>query len=133
MGLQIQRIRLFIGILFSLVLALGCVPRPVYEIKYGYIAPESAEGKACNHECEDTRMQCEEAKDRAFEQERLDAHRAFEQCMLSQHSLRSPIRCDDPSQWIKLDYSSCLASYNHCFGRCGGKVEERNECVRNCG
>ncbi len=133
MRLERQMIPLFMGVLLSLMLTLGCAPRPVYEIKYDYLAPESAEGKACIQQCETRKTQCEQSKDKAYQQEKLEAQRAYEQCKLSEHSTRSPIICDEPSELIKADYSSCLDAFNRCFGRCGGKVGERNECVRNCG
>ena len=131
MRLQMQMIRLLIGILFPLGVALGCAP--VYQVKYDYLAPESAEGKGCTQQCESTKLQCEETANIQFEQERLKLQQGYQQCLLSQRGEPgTPILCYDPSQSIKPDYSNCLAAYKGCFEGCGGKVEERNVCVRNC-
>jgi len=133
MRAQRQMIRLFIGILFSLTLALGCASSPVYQIQYDYLAPESAEGKVCTQQCETAKTQCEEAVNKEFEQERLKLQQAYQQCLLTQSSSRSPILCNDPSKAIKPDYSNCVVGRKGCFEHCGGKIEERNVCVRNCG
>jgi len=131
MRLQVQMIRLFIGILFSLVLALKCAPSPVYQTKYDYLPPESAEGKTCTQQCETTKTQCEQAMNKEFELERGNAQKAYQECLLSQSNTRSPILCYDRSQSIQPNYSNCLAAYKGCFERCGGRIEERNVCVRN--
>lgn len=130
--MRMQMIRLVIGFFCFIVLALGCAPSPVYQIKYDYRAPESAEGRGCIQQCEATKIQCEQAVNKEFEQERLKLQRGYQECLLSQSNTRSPILCYDPSQSIKADYSNCLASYNRCFERCGGRVEERNVCISNC-
>ena len=133
MRLQGQMIRLSIGILFSLGLALGCVPSPVYQVKYDYLAPETAEGRGCTQQCETTKTQCEEIINGQLEQEKIDSRQAYQRCLLSQKSgARAPILCTEPSQSIKPDYSNCLASYNRCFERCGGRVAEKNVCISNC-
>jgi len=132
MRTQRVMIRLFMSIFFSLTLALGCASRPVYQIKYDYLAPESAEGKVCTQQCETAKTQCEATVNKEFEQERLKLQQSYQQCLLTQSSSRSPILCNDSSQAIKHDYSNCLAGYKGCFEHCGGRVEERNVCVRNC-
>jgi len=134
MRIQVLMIRLSTGILFSLGLALGCAPSPVYQVKYDYLAPESAEGRECTQQCEGPKLQCEQTVNRQFEQERLKLQQGYQQCLLSQSggAARVPILCYDPSQSIKPDYSNCLATYKGCFEHCGGRVEERNVCVRNC-
>jgi len=131
MRLQVQMVRFSMGILFSLGLTLGCAP--VYQVKFDYFAPESAEGKGCTQQCESTKLQCDQTVNMQFEQERLKLQQGYQQCLLSQSgAARVPILCYDPSQSIKPDYSNCLATYKGCFERCGGRVEERNVCVRNC-
>jgi hypothetical protein len=133
MRVQMQTIRLFIGILFSLVLALGCASGPLYRVKYDYLAPESAEGRGCTQPCETTKIQCEEIINRQVEQEKIDSRQAYQRCLLSQNSAAtSPILCFEPLETIPPDYSNCLADYNRCFQGCGGRVEERKVCVRNC-
>jgi len=133
MRLQVQMISLSIGILFSLVLALGCVPSPVYQVKYDYLAPESAEGRGCTQQCETAKIQCEKIINRQLEQEKMESRQAYQQCLLSQKgAARTPILCFEPPQSIKPDYSNCLATYNSCFERCGGRVEEKNVCISNC-
>ena len=127
-----QMIRLTIGVFSFLGLILGCAPGPVYQIKYDYLPPELAEGKGCIQPCENTRIQCEQAVNKEMEQERLKAHQAYQQCLLSQSNTRSPMICNDASQSIKPDYSNSLAAYNRCFQGCGGRVEEKNICIRNC-
>jgi len=132
MRLQTQMVRFSMGILFSLGLTLGCAP--VYQVKYDYLVPESAEGKGCTQQCESTKLQCDQTVNMQFEQERLKLQQGYQQCLLSQSSggRGVPILCYDPSQSIKPDYSNCLATYKGCFERCGGRVEEKNVCVRNC-
>jgi hypothetical protein len=132
MRLQTQMVRFSMGILFSLGLTLGCAP--VYQVKFDYFAPESAEGKGCTQQCESTKLQCDQTVNMQFEQERLKLQQGYQQCLLSQSSggRGVPILCYDPSQSIKPDYSNCLATYKGCFERCGGRVEEKNVCVRNC-
>ena len=128
-----QIIRLAVGVFSFIVLILACAPTPVYQIKYDYLPPESAEGKGCTQQCENTRIQCEQAVNKEIEQERLKAQQAYQQCLLSQSGgARVPILCNDPSQSIKPDYSNCLASHNRCFQGCGGRVEEKNVCIKNC-
>jgi len=131
--MRTQIIRLAMGILFFSVVALGCAPSPVYQVKYDYVVPESAEGKECTQQCEATKIQCEEVISKELEKERLSLQRAYQQCLLSQSAARSPILCTDQSQLIQVNYSNCLPDYNRCFERCGGRVTEKNICVRNCG
>ena len=128
-----QIIGVAIDSFFFLVFVLGCAPSPVYQVKYDYFAPESADGKGCTQECEATKIQCEEVINKELEQERSRLQRAYQQCLLSQSSTRSPILCTDQSQLIQVNYSNCLPDYNRCFERCGGRVEKKDVCVRNCG
>lgn len=130
--MRLQFIHLAIGILLFLASVLGCAPSPVYQVKYDYLVPESAEGKGCTQQCEATKIQCEEVINKEFEQQRLNLRQAYQQCLLSQRSTRAPILCSDQSQLIQINYSNCLPDYNRCFEHCGGKVEEKNVCVRNC-
>jgi hypothetical protein len=128
---RMKMIGLAIGILFFLVAAVGC--GPVYQIKYDYLAPESAEGRGCTQQCENSKFQCEEMVNKEFEQERLSLVQAYRTCRLSETSgARSPILCIDQSKTIQPDYSQCLADYKRCFQSCGGRVEERNVCIKNC-
>ena len=131
--MRMQMIRLVIGFGGLIVLALGCAPSPVYQVKYDYLAPETEEGRDCTQRCEPTKIQCEAIINEQLEQEKIDSRQAYQRCLLSQKSAaRSPILCIEPSEPIKPDYSYCLASYNRCFERCGGRVEERKVCIRNC-
>jgi hypothetical protein len=131
--MRMQMIRLVIGFFGLIVLALGCAPSPVYQVKYDYRAPETEEGRGCTQPCETAKIQCEEIIKGQWEQEKIDSQQAYQRCLLSQKSgARSPILCTEPPQSIKPDYSYCLASYNRCFERCGGRVEEKNVCISNC-
>ncbi len=124
-------IRLAMGVLFFLALILGCAP--VYQIKYDYHPPESAEGQGCTQQCETTKIQSEEIINRQLELEKIDSRQAYQRCLLSQKSAsRSPILCTEPSELIQPDYSNCLADYNRCYQSCGGRVEERNICISHC-
>jgi len=83
MRTQRVMIRLFMSIFFSLTLALGCASRPVYQIKYDYLAPESAEGKVRTQQCETAKTQCEATANKEFEQERLKLQQSYQQCLLT--------------------------------------------------
>ena len=131
--MRMQRIPLVIVFFGFIVLALGCAPSPVYQIKYDYRAPETEEGRGCTQQCETAKIQCEEIIKGQWEQEKRDSQQAYQRCLLSQKSgARSPILCTEPPQSIKPDYSNCSATYNRCFERCGGRVEEKNVCISNC-
>ena len=130
--MKIPIILLSIGSFCFLILPLGCAPRPVYQIKYDYFAPESAEGRECTQQCETTKIQCQEVINKELEKERLSLQQAYQQCLLSQSATRSPILCSDQSQLIRVNYSNCVPDYNRCFQRCGGRLEERSVCVSNC-
>ena len=130
--MRIRVICLGIGTFHFLALTLGCAPAPVYQIKYDYLPPESAEARVCIQQCENTKIQCEEAINKELDQERVNLRRAYQQCLLSQSSTRSPVFCSDQSELIQLNYSNCWPDYNRCFRRCGGRVEEKNICVSNC-
>jgi len=131
MRMERQLIRLAIGILSLLVFAFGCAG-PIYQVRYDYLPPESPEGRECTQECVTKKTQCEQMVNKAFEQEKLNLQRGYQQCLLSQTSTRTPILCYDASKSIQPDYSICLANHNGCFQSCGGRVEERNVCVKNC-
>ncbi len=119
------------GIFSFWALALGCAP--VYQIKYNYSPPESAEGRSCTQRCEATKIQCEQSVNKEVEAERLKSQQVYQTCHLSEtEASQSPILCFDQSRWIQPDYFICLADYNRCFQGCGGKVEEGKVCISRC-
>ena len=127
---KMKLILLAIGILFSAITVLGC--SPVYQMKYDYLAPESAGSRECTQGCDNKKEECEQGIEKRIEQNRQDSQKAYQQCMLSQQSSRSPVICIDESTFIQPDYSGCLLSYNRCFQDCGGKVEESRVCISHC-
>jgi len=131
MRMERQLIRLVTGILSLFVFVFGCAG-PVYQARYDYLPPESAEGRSCTQECMTKKTQCEQVVNKEFDQQKLNLQRGYQECLLSQASARSPILCYDPSKSIQPDYSNCLANHNACFQNCGGRVEERNVCVTKC-
>ena len=130
--MRIPILLLRMGSFCFLVIALGCAHKPVYQIRYEYLPPGSAEGRQCTQQCETTKNQCQEVVNKELEKERRNLQQAYQQCLLTQSTSRSPIICSDQSQLIRVNYSSCWPDYNHCYQSCGGRVEERNVCVSNC-
>ena len=50
-----------INLSLLLLLLIGC--GPIYSTKYNYQAPNNPEGKQCIFQCENYRLQCEQAED----------------------------------------------------------------------
>jgi len=128
---KMKLILLAIGILFSAITVLGC--SPVYQMKYDYLAPESAESRECTQGCDNKKEECEQGIEKRIKQNRQDSQKAYQECIFSEQSSMSPIICIDESTLIQPDYSGCLRSYNRCFQDCGGKVEEWRACISHCG
>ena len=114
-------------------LSFGCASGPVYQTRYDYVPPESAEGKACLEQCEKGRGACLDTARKDYQTEIAKAKQLYEECLMSQRGgTRTPILCHDPSSSIKPDDSRCGEVYNRCLANCGGKLQEKKVCVRNC-
>jgi hypothetical protein len=131
-----KKVGFFCGLLALLGLLtlslLGCATGPVYKTTYEYIPPESSEGKACTHQCETMRVQCERIEDMQTERQRLDAEKQYQKCKKAQAQGAIGAFCVDTSVFMRPDYTKCKQDYRRCFERCGGKVLERTICVKNC-
>ncbi len=125
--MRASKVQFVIIFIFSL-LAITCKTTPVYE--YQYTAPESADGKACTHQCETIRIQCKMIADMKAQQEKLEAKQDYLECEQKAATSEWPTFCLDTSSWIQADYSECDEAYRMCFERCGGVVE--HICVENC-
>lgn len=125
-------VRIFIPILFSTLLtAVGC--GPVYETQYTLTPPESAEGRACTFQCENSKSQCEQLEE--IKQERCEERAQLERERCEWDFRR---RGKEP-KWYDCGGSSCSSEtercetqYRRCFELCGGKVTATNVCVYGC-
>jgi len=132
----------------ALALVSGCGPRPPeYRTTYSYSPPPDEHGRMCAMQCETSRSQCEQMarmrqdacveRARARDDEcRHAASERYHACLDEQ--ARTPgLLCIDQSYTCASahcasDAGDCEGQYNRCFQVCGGRVEERRECVASC-
>ena len=112
--------------------SVGC--GPMYETRYSFTPPKSANGRTCIFQCDNSRMQC----------------RNFEEMHKSNCEMRGQLeeqRCENDiryregrePKWYECSTSSCSADYDRCdeiyrgcYQMCGGEVRSETVCVANC-
>lgn len=108
-----------------LFMVLSCSPR--YKTSYRFTTPPSAEVRSCTHQCETIKVQCKQNADMKADREILYEKEDYVECIRERRGY-----CVDESLWIRPDYSKCESDHRICFEKCGGKVTEVKECIRNC-
>lgn len=133
----------------------GCSSQPVYRTQYDLTAPGTESGRQCTVGCETNRLLCEQRNDEHIARCEEQADRAFNNCSEDADRRMSSCIADLQRQygdrWSTYEShchatvsntcsrqacgtaSSCDNGYRACFTNCGGQVDTRAICVRNCG
>lgn len=125
-----------------LLLLVAC--SPVYESYFSYSGPNTAEGRHCVSQCQNSQLQCRQAcgagTQSCMNNVLLEAQRDYEIYVLRQQAAGRPIqrsadsfRDDWRCQGIEGNCrQQCVLDYNACFANCGGTVTEQRVCTAFC-
>lgn len=129
------------------LIALGCGAAaacgPVYKTTYELTPPQTAEGRMCVTQCQQTKGACQNAGydryARCKSEQRAYAERKFNEYRIQQLLLGLPIKKSQQSFYggyscsHEQSYKSgCEQDFVGCFSTCGGAVTPHTVCVRNC-
>jgi hypothetical protein len=130
---------LFIGLAAATLVACG----PVYKTTYELTPPQTAEGRLCTSQCQQTKSACQRGGYDRYQlcKERKQAHaeRAYNDYRMQQLMQKKPIKksrrhfysgysCRQEASYKK----SCEQDFVGCFATCGGKVTPHTICTANC-
>lgn len=127
-----------LGLFIALAFLASCGPR--YETIHEYAAPQSAEGRQCVFQCENTKLQCAQLEDMRLLNCQDRAENTYERCQLTSELKYNSCLATGGKYCIR-EYcvkqtcgyrGTCTNQYNRCFGICGGEVTTRQVCVANC-
>jgi hypothetical protein len=116
---------------------------PVYKTTYELTPPQTAEGRLCVSQCQQTKSACQSAGydryARCKTEQRAYAERKFNEYRIQQLLLDKPIKKSQRSFYggyscsHERSYKSgCEQDFVGCFTTCGGAVKPHTVCVRNC-
>ncbi|MGD8332004.1 MAG: hypothetical protein PVJ49_21400 [Acidobacteriota bacterium] len=129
------------------LIAIGCGAAaacgPVYKTNYELTPPQTAEGRMCVTQCQQTKGACQSAGydryARCKSEQRAYAERKFNEYRIQQLLLGQPIKKSQRSFYggyscsHEQSYKSgCEQDFVGCFSTCGGTVTPHTVCVRNC-
>lgn len=121
--------------------AAGC--GPVYRTTYEMTPPQTAAGRACVSNCQQTKNLCRntgyDRYRRCKAAQRAYAERKFNEYRIQQLLLKKPIKKSERSFHggyscrIEGSYEhSCQQDFVGCFSNCGGQVRPHTVCTANC-
>lgn len=128
MNLSLRR---SVGLLFLVAIA-GC--GPIYDTRYTFEPPRSAEGRACTFQCNQGKLQCQQIEDLNKDRCEQESRRNQQDCEYNIRITknRSPKWYECGSDSCSADYDRCEESYRSCYESCGGRVNATTVCVSNC-
>lgn len=123
-----------------LLIALWSCAGPRYQTTYTYTPPESAEGRACVFQCENTKMQCDQldqmraanCQERAsleYQKCEENSRAEYERCRASGERVCLQSYCGRPRCGSS---GQCQSQFHRCYETCGGQVHSSTQCVANC-
>ena len=116
---------------------------PVYKTTYELTPPQTAEGRFCVAQCQQTKTTCQRAGYDRYQRCRSDqrayAERKFNEYRIQQLLLKQPIKKSQrhfrggySCRHEKAYKSGCEQDFVGCFSVCGGQVTPRTVCTANC-
>lgn len=117
---------------FLVVFGAGC--GPMYDTKYTFSPPRSAEGRSCVFQCEQGKLQCEQIENLEASRCRDYAERESRRCRddIRYRENRDPKWYECSSESCSADYERCEHMYRACYQSCGGEIKTETTCVANC-
>lgn len=130
---------LLIGLAAATLAACG----PVYKTTYDLTPPQSAEGKLCVTQCQQTTTACKQSGydryQRCKSEREASADRAFNEYRIQQLLQKKPIAKSKRNFYTGYSCSAersyrddCGQDFIGCFATCGGQVTPRTVCTANC-
>ncbi len=130
---------LLIGLAAGTLAACG----PVYKTTYDLTPPQSAEGKLCVTQCQQTTTACKQSGydryQRCKSEREASAERSFNEYRIQQLLQKKPITKSKRHFYAGYSCSSeasyrddCGQDFIGCFATCGGKVTPHTVCTANC-
>jgi hypothetical protein len=128
-----------IGLIVAAVAACG----PVYRTNYELTPPQTAEGRMCVTQCQQTKSTCQSAGydryQRCKSEQRAYAERKFNEYRIQQLLLNEKITKSQRHFYGGYSCSheqsykgGCEQDFIGCFSTCGGKVTPHIVCTANC-
>ena len=116
---------------------------PVYNTSYELTPPQTAEGRMCVTQCQQTKTACQSSGydryQRCKSEQRAYAERKFNEYRIQQLLLNQPItksqRHFSGGYSCRHEYSykgGCQQDFVGCFTTCGGRVIPRTVCTAHC-
>jgi hypothetical protein len=130
--------------LFPLVACVGVVAcGPVYKTTYELTPPQTAEGRLCVTQCQQTKTSCQRAGydryQRCKSEQLAYSERKFNEYRIQQLLLKKPIKKSQRnfrggySCRLEKSYKGgCEQDFIGCFSVCGGQVTPHTVCTANC-
>ena len=129
------------------VIAMGCSAAvgcgPVYKTTYEMTPPQTAEGRLCVSQCQQTQNTCRnvgydryrrcKAAQRSYGEQKFNEYR-IQQLLLkkpitkSEQSFYNGYSCHHEESYER----SCHQDFVGCFSNCGGQVAAHTVCTANC-
>ncbi len=130
---------LLIGLAAATLAACG----PIYKTTYELIPPQSAEGKLCVTQCQQTKTACQQSGydryQRCKSEREARAERTFNEYRIQQLLQKKPITKSrrhfyaGRSCSMEASYrDGCGEDFIGCFATCGGQVTPHTVCTANC-
>lgn len=125
-------------IIFFLVLLSGC--QKVYETQYNFNQPTSEVGQQCITKCQRIKAVCEKncqgGIDACLKRAKAKSLADFDRYAKDRQEKGLPITKDSNSFYNPLqcsdEFCQCDGDYRACYELCGGDVEAKQVCVKNC-
>ena len=133
--------------IFYIVISIVCVTvaacGPVYKTSYELTPPQTAEGRMCVTQCQQTKSACRNSGydryQRCKTEQRAYAERKFNEYRIQQLLLKQPIKKTQRSFYGGYSCSheqsykkDCEQDFVGCFSTCGGRVVPHTVCTANC-
>ena len=128
-----------------MMVGLGAVAAcgPVYKTTYELTPPQTAEGRMCVTQCQQTKSACQQSGydryQRCKSEKLAYAERKFNEYRIQQLLLKKPIKKSQRSFYggyscsVEKSYArGCEQDFVGCFSTCGGTVTPRTVCTANC-
>ena len=117
----------------AFILATLAACGPIFETRYSYTPPRSAEGRSCAFQCQNVKLQCQQIEE--MQERQCNEHARWEQRRCEQDLAARGKK----ERWYDCGLETCSSnterceeSYRACYQSCGGQVESSEICTYNC-
>lgn len=126
-------------LLVTVVFLSACSKEPRFDTVYTLIPPEDSEAGSCLNSCMAEEKSCKQTasqKEALCEIEYTKQDIAYTACVVTVPQDQS-YKCSIPrsnscNRNLIRDEEQCESAHRSCFAACGGEVQSKEVCVKNC-